>query len=194
MLRAALLLLSLGLCTVGCQNPPDTATTPAKTSAKSAPKKVGYELRRLRPHDSEPLSKMFDRLLERAAADNKSVVVLFSAQWCKRCQQLENELGNMHPADKIGGFRILEIVEEDWEAAIRMDEFNTLRRRWSAPILEYPLFIVLNEHGVKVEEMREAIDRLSAAGIEPTVDNWFENLLQGKGPKAQAPSSEVEPA
>ena len=71
-----------------------------------------------------------------------------------------------------------------------MDEFNSLRRRWYAPLGSYPVFIVLDPLGRKIEEMKEAIARLESAQIEPTVDNWFENIAQGKGPApSEAPHS-----
>ncbi len=158
------------------------ATPPAK--APEATNVVGYDIRRLRPRDGERLAAMFDRMAARTEQDGKQVAVLFSADWCEPCRRLELEFGNEHPPEKIGGFRILEVKEEDWAGATRMDEFNTLRRRWYAPIDSYPVFIVLDREGRKVEEMKEAIERLQLAQIEPTVDNWFANIAQGHGPTA----------
>ena len=56
--------------------------------------------------------------------------------------------------------RILELVEEDWEAATRLDEFEGLRARWYDQAASYPVFVVLDEQGGKVEEMKDAIERL----------------------------------
>jgi thiol:disulfide interchange protein len=140
---------------------------------KAAPEVVGYELRRLRPRDEEPLAAMFDRLRAQAAKDGKRVAVLFSADWCEPCRDIETELGNKHPASKIGGVQILELKEEDWTAATRMDEFDALRQRWTGLTGSYPLLMLLDAAGQKQEEMKEAIDRLKVAGIEPTLANWL---------------------
>lgn len=168
----------------GCEGdstPAPKAATPAPAGADAV---VGYDLRRLRPRDGETLAAMYDRMAAATKADGKRVAMLFSADWCEPCRRLELELGNAHPEAKIGGFRILELKEEDWEAATRMNEFNELRKRWYAPKGSYPVFIVLDENGEKVEEMKEAIARLEAAQIEPTVDNWFENVSQGRSAAA----------
>ena len=66
-----------------------------------------------------------------------------------------------------------------WEAATRVDEFAALRKRWYEPADSYPLLIVLDDQGAKVEEMKEAIDRLTAAGVEPAVAAWFKGLRAG---------------
>jgi hypothetical protein len=87
----------------------------------------------------------------------------------------------MHPAADIGHVRIFELKEEEWEAATRMDEFAALRKRWYEPTDSYPVFIVLDDKGAKVEEMKEAIDRLEQQGVEPTVATWF----RGLAPQAQ---------
>jgi hypothetical protein len=137
---------------------------------------VGYDIRRLRPVANEPLAAMFTRVFERAASDGKRVAVLFSAGWCEACRALTLELGNMHPADTIGDVRILELKEEDWEPATRMDEYNALRSRFHPVLRTYPLFVMLDEHGDKVEEMREARVRLEAMGARATVPNWFQSL------------------
>ncbi len=80
----------------------------------------------------------------------------------------------MHPAASIGHVRIFELVEEDWLAKTRMNEFNDLRRRWSAPLNVYPLFVLLDRDGRKIEDMQEAKARLEGMGVEPTIDRWFE--------------------
>ena len=85
---------------------------------------MGYDLRRLRPVNDQPLEQMFERLLAQAQAEGKQVAVLFSANWCERCRRLELELGSLHPAGDIAHVRILELVEEDWEAVTRMNEFD----------------------------------------------------------------------
>ncbi len=157
---------------------------PASQPAAKAPAKVGYDLRRLRPRDGETLDAMFARMTKAAHEDGKNVAVLFSADWCEPCRRLELELGNEHERERIGGFRILELKEEDWMAATRMNEFNALRKRWYAKLDSYPVFLLLDENDAKVEEMKEAIDRLNAEGVEPTVDNWFANVSAGKGPSA----------
>jgi thiol-disulfide isomerase/thioredoxin len=161
------------LLLVGC-GPAEAPVKPAASVAQ-APKEevVGYDLRRLRPRDGEALAATFDRLREQAVADGKRVAVLFSADWCAPCRDLETELGNRHPAAKIGAVQILEIKEEDWKAATRMDEFDALRRRWSGFTGSYPLLVLLDAAGQKQEEMKEAIDRLTAAGVEPTLANWL---------------------
>lgn len=66
-----------------------------------------------------------------------------------------------------------ELKEEDWSAAARMDEFNELRRRWADQVGSYPLLMLLDAEGKRHEEMKQAIERLEAASIEPTLANWF---------------------
>lgn len=149
---------------------------PASDDATAKAKKVGYDIRRLRPRNEEPLSDMFARMERQARADDKRVAVLFSADWCEPCQRLDLELGNMHAPEEIGHIRILELKEEDWEGVTRMDEFNELRARWSGGTNTYPLFIVLDEEGKRVEEMHDAIVRLEQEGVEPTVAHWFAGL------------------
>lgn len=174
-------LISLSVCTClfahvsGCSSPPPAPqAAPARAEAKPAgPALVGYDLRRLRPRDEETLAAMFDRLLAQAAADGKRVAVLFSADWCEPCRELETELGNRHPAAEIGDVRFLELKEEDWTAAARMDEFNELRRRWADQTGSYPLLLLLDAQGKRVEEMKQAIERLEAAKIEPTLAHWL---------------------
>lgn len=134
---------------------------------------VGYDLRRLRPVDDELLSAMFDRVHQLAQADGKRVVVLFSADWCEPCKQLDLELGNVHPTSMIGDVRILELKEDDWKAAARMTEYNDLRARWEPVAGSYPLVLLLDARGKRREEMKEAKARLEAEGIEPTLPIWL---------------------
>src|SRR5690606_28232074 len=130
----------------------DARATPAAAKpASEAP--VGYDLRRLRPRDEEPLAAMFERLRGETLAAGKRAAVLFSADWCEPCRELENELGNRHPASEIGDGRILELKEEDWAKAARMDEFNELRRRWAGEVGSYPLLLLLDAEGQRSEEM-----------------------------------------
>lgn len=167
-----------------CQGSDAATPPPPAAEPAAAETTIGYDVRRLRPRDDEPLEAMFDRMRADAVKEGKHVAVLFSADWCEPCRSLTLELGNMHPAAKIGSFRILELVEEDWEGVTRMGEFNNLRRRWYAPVGTYPVFVVLDEQGGKIEEMKEAIARLEAAGVEATVPNWFADIAAGGGPKA----------
>ncbi len=119
---------------------------------------------------------MFDRLAAEAKADNKRVVVLFSADWCEPCEHLDLELGNTHPQSMIGKVRILELKEDDWSAAARMDEFNQLRRRWEPALGTYPLVVLLDAEGKRVEEMKEAKDRLEGQGLDATLPLWFASI------------------
>lgn len=168
--RSVLLALAIAACGDGA------ASSPAPTPATTASAKVGYDLRRLRPRNEEKLADMFERLRAQAIADGKLAVVLFSADWCEPCRALDLELGNTAEKSDIGHVRIFELKEEDWEAATRMDEFSDLRKRWDARADSYPLFIALDAEGKKIEEMREAIDRLGNEGVEPTVPNWLRGL------------------
>lgn len=172
--------LSVSAClfahVLGCSSPPPPAkaeASPAPAAKPAADAPVGYDLRRLRPRDEETLAAMFERLRAQALADGKRVAVLFSADWCEPCRKLEAELGNQHSAERIGDVRILELKEEDWSAAARMDEFNELRRRWSDQVGSYPLLMLLDAEGKRHEEMKQAIERLEAAQIEPTLANWL---------------------
>jgi thiol-disulfide isomerase/thioredoxin len=155
-----------------------SASTPAPAAKASSEAKVGYDLRRLRPRDEEKLADMFERLRAQAVSEGKLAVVLFSADWCEPCRALDLELGNTAEKSAIGHVRIFELKEEEWEAATRMDEFAALRQRWDGRPDSYPLFIALDAQGKKIEEMREAIDRLGREGIEPTVPNWLRGLAQ----------------
>ncbi len=177
MLSRCVLALCLASVSVGCDGDAkaDAAAEPAARK-KAEDAEVGYDLRRLRPKDGETLDAMFARMAQQANDDGKQVAVLFSADWCEPCRRLELEFGNTHPASKIGKFRILELKEEDWMGASRMNEFNALRKRWYPKTDSYPVFLLLDEEEQKIEEMKEAIDRLGAAGIEPTVDAWFADV------------------
>lgn len=162
---------------IGCREEQDRAAASVAADADSKTM-VGYDLRRLRPRDTD-LSVMFDEQFQQARKEGKAVAVLFSAGWCEPCRTLELELGNFQPEESIGRMRILELKEEDWEGATRMNEFNELRRRWHPILNSYPLFYVLDDQGAGIEEMRDAIDRLKAQGVEPTIANWFRSVRQG---------------
>ena len=140
------------------------------------PASIGYDVRRLRPRNEETLAQMFERLRTAAVAEGKFAAVLFSADWCEPCRMLDLEFGNTHPAAAIGHVRIFEIKEEDWEAATRMNEVNALRTKWVPTINQYPVLVVLDEKGERIEEMQEATDRLEHAGQEPTLPTWFAAL------------------
>jgi thiol-disulfide isomerase/thioredoxin len=164
---------------VGC-GADDTAKTasadpPAAAKVEQDPM-VGYDLRRLRPREDEPLADMFERVRVNAIGEHKRVAVLFSADWCEPCRHLDLELGNTHPASMIGGVRILELKEDDWAAGARMDEYNALRRRWEPVLNTYPLLLLLDDEGKRVEEMKDAKLRLEAAGVEPTLPMWLEGV------------------
>ena len=167
------------LATLACQAPEATSEGSGKTdaeasSADAATKMVPYDLRRLRPREQEKLAAMFERLRAQALAEDKRVIVFFSADWCEPCRNIELELGNVHPAGMIGDVRIIELKEDDWSQAARMDEFNGLRRRWEPVLNTYPLLILLDAEGERVEEMKEAATRLEEAGLDPTLPVWFE--------------------
>jgi len=177
-------LAALAIATTFACGPSDPASTAASStpaadspaasaSASAQAKMIGYDLRRLRPRDDENLAAMFERLHTQAKADNKRVAVLFSADWCAPCKQLEAELGNLQPAEQIEDVRIFELKEEDWAEVTRMSEFNELRARWYPKKGSYPVVILLDEDGAALEEMKEAIDRLEGEGLEPTLPNWF---------------------
>jgi hypothetical protein len=89
---------------------------------------------------------------------------------------LESELGNLHPAGTIEDVRIIVLKEEEWQKAVRMDEFNGLRTQWDRVLNQYPLFVLLDDQGARVEEMQGGRERLEAAGIAATVPNWFASL------------------
>ncbi len=169
--------LGLWICAAGpsgCgEDPPPEPSAGAMAPAQ---RMVGYDLRRLRPVDGQTLEQVYARMRAQAQADGKQIAMLFSAEWCERCRRLELELGSMHPEGDIAHVRILELVEEDWEKALRMNEFNALRLRWDSTKNTYPLFVVLDEQGQKREEMKEAVERLEQAGHEVTVATWFRGL------------------
>lgn len=167
-------MIVVALVVAACGEP--EAAAPVAKAAVGAEKKVGYDLRRLRPRDGESLASMFDRMHAQAIGEGKHTAVLFSADWCEPCRKLDLELGNTHAESDIGHVRIFELKEEEWEAATRMDEFAALRKRWYEPADSYPVFIVLDREAKKIEEMKEAIDRLGQQGVEPTVAQWFRGL------------------
>lgn len=163
----------LGLAN-GCGRPPPQT---AGEAAAVIPSQVstdltGYDIRRIRPQKT-PLAEGFQHMREAAVGDKRRVAVLFSADWCQACRRLELEFGSMHAPGVIDDVRILEFVEEDWEAATRMDEVHELRRRWYPRFDNYPVMILLDANGDKIEEMEEAIARLKAAQLEPSMANWF---------------------
>ena len=161
---------------VACTREPDESRDPAGEELEDAVEPlVGYDLRRLRPREDEPLADMFARVRAQASAEDKRVAVLFSADWCEPCRVLDLELGNTHPSSMIGDVRVLELKEDDWSKAARMDEFNALRRRWEPVLNTYPLLILLDAEGERREEMKEAKERLEAAGLDPTLPIWFES-------------------
>jgi thiol-disulfide isomerase/thioredoxin len=172
-LRAPMLALLALLGSLACEAPTRDEPTSSSAPADSDPL-VGYDLRRLRPRDDEPLASMFERVRSEALREQKRVVVLFSADWCEPCRHLDLELGNTHPTSMIGDVRVLELKEDDWVAVARMDEFNSLRRRWEPVLNTYPLLILLDAAGGRVEEMKEAKLRLEAAGLDPTLPVWFD--------------------
>ena len=158
---------------LACGDAPAVTPVAATPVAATADPLVGYDLRRLRPRPEEPLAAMFDRLRGQAVADGKRVMVLFSADWCEPCKRLDAELGGRRPASAIGDVRIFELKEDDWQAQSRMDEFNQLRRRWHDKTGSYPLFLLLDADGARIDEMKEAVERLEAQGLEPTLDLWL---------------------
>ncbi len=167
--------LSLALVACGAPEAGSEAGSGEGEGAKAAAVDplVGYDLRRLRPREGERLAAMFDRLAAQARGEGKRVAVLFSADWCEPCKHLDLELGNTHPRSMIGEVRILELKEDDWAAAARMDEFNGLRRRWEPAIGTYPLLILLDDEGKRVDEMKEAKERMEKQGLDPTLPLWF---------------------
>jgi len=173
--KAVVVGLGLGFVfAFGCTTDPAPASDEA--SEASAPKKVGYDIRRLRPHNEETLAVMFERLRLATVKEGKYAAILFSADWCEPCRRLDLELGNMHPAEAIGHIRIFEIKEEDWEAATRMNEVNALRPRWTPTLAQYPVLVLLDENGDGIEEMHDAKERLEHEGVDPTLPNWFAAL------------------
>ncbi|RMG94387.1 MAG: hypothetical protein D6705_16235 [Deltaproteobacteria bacterium] len=201
MFRASVLIGVFAPLFLACGSTPPHDEGASATTSQADPL-VGYDVRVLRPRNEEPLASQFERQRRAAVAEGKHVVAYFSAKWCEACQRLDLELGNMHPRSAIGHVRILELIEEDWEAATRMNEFNDLRTRFSPAVGTYPWFVLLDAEGNAVEEMREAKARLEGLGLTPTVDLWFEGLAHGagagahraEGARAQAPGPQVAPA
>ena len=174
-IRSSAALLGVLLLACGAEPVSDVSAEQAMAQPEGDPM-VGYDLRRLRPREEERLAAMFDRLAAEARAEGKHVVVLFSADWCEPCKHLDLELGNTHPESMIGKVRILELKEDDWSAAARMDEFNELRRRWEPALGTYPLVVLLDGAGKRVDEMKEARERLEKQGIDATLPLWFSSL------------------
>lgn len=172
-----------GCSVVGCHAPSGSeGATQSGGVAKGTPvardqepSMVGYDVRRLRPTE-EPLVAGFERMRAATVKEGKRVAVLFSADWCEPCRDLESELGNLHPAGTIEDVRIIVLKEEEWQKAVRMDEFNGLRTQWDRVLNQYPLFVLLDDQGARVEEMQGGRERLEAAGIAATVPNWFASL------------------
>lgn len=165
--------LVLASCAIACGSESGRAAKPRADRPDDGIEMVGYDIRRLRPVNDELLTDMFERTFAKAVADGKTVAVLFSADWCEPCRVLDTELGNEHPVDMIGHIRVIELKEEDWEGVTRMDEFNALRSRWHKTLNSYPVVVMLDREGQKVEEMKEAIARLEAEGLDPTLPIWF---------------------
>lgn len=172
-LRVAGLALVTALVSASACDGAEEGTEKDAVVATSAPAEVGYDLRLIRPRQEELLKDSFDAAVAEARAEGKRVAVLFSADWCERCQRLDAELGNLHPADEIGDVRIFMLKEEHWDQKSRLAEFNDLRRRWEPRLGTYPMFMLLDENGAASEEMKDAIDRLQSEGVEPTLANWF---------------------
>ena len=171
------------LCVAGC-GAREPATSASVTGSASAPaaapvrdtqRMVGYDVRRIRPGDTS-LEAAFERGRVAAVSDGRHVAVLFSADWCQPCRDLELELGNLHPASAIEDVRILMLKEEEWQKAVRMDEFNGLRARWDKVLNRYPLFVFLDENGVMIEEMQAGREAMEAEGIAATLPSWFARL------------------
>lgn len=181
-MRLWAVLPTLVACSTEVRADHDIAT---QVTVSAIPSRVGFDLRQLRPREGEPLAVMFERLRAQAVAEGKVTVVLFSAQWCQACRTLDLELGNLHAPEDIGHVRIFDLREEDWSAALRIHEFNNLRRRWHAPLGSYPLMVVLDAHGQAIEAMDAAVDRLTAAGAEPTLPRWLREFRSGATPNAR---------
>lgn len=150
----------------------DESVKPATQDPKE---KISYDLRRLRPSNQE-LNPWFASLVKQAVKDGKRPAVLFSASWCHACQDVELELGNQHPRQDIGHVRIFELIQEDWEAVTRMDEYNDLRARWHPELGTYPMLFLLDGKGEKVESMDVAKKRLEAEGKPVNFATWFADV------------------
>lgn len=170
--RALALALTLTI-PLACGAPATEGAAATKSAETKSAAMIGYDLRRLRPRNEETLAEMFERLRTQALGEGKRTLVLFSADWCAPCRRLEAELGNLQPASMIDDARIFELKEEEWQEATRMDEFNALRSRWYPKTGSYPVLVLLDERGEKIEEMKEAIERLEREGTEATLPNWL---------------------
>lgn len=147
----------------------------AKPQAADPKEKIAYDLRRLRPSQEE-LNPWFKKQVAKAVKDGMRPAVLFSASWCHACQDVELELGNLHPREEIGHVRIFQLIEEDWEGVTRMDEYNDLRARWHPELGTYPMLFLLDAKGDKVESMQEAKLRLESEGKPVNFATWFADV------------------
>ncbi|TPV94910.1 MAG: hypothetical protein B7733_12810 [Myxococcales bacterium FL481] len=153
----------------------------------SGPALVGYDIRRIRPQDA-PLDAMFERMSSAARGDGKRLALFFSADWCDACKRLELEFGNFHPAGTIDDVRVLQFVEEDWEAKTRMDEVFELRSRYYPRLDNYPVLLLLDRDGKAVEEMADAAARFEAAGEAASMAAWFSGTRRAAAPSAVSAS------
>lgn len=174
-------LVSLGIfasstfCSACKERAAKPALSQAEASKPDPQAKISYDLRRLRPSNQE-LGPWFATLVKQAVKEGKRPAVLFSASWCHACQDVELELGNQHSRQQIGHVRIFELVQEDWEAVTRMDEYNDLRARWHPELGTYPMLFLLDENGDEVESMQAAKKRLEAEGRPVNFATWFADV------------------
>jgi hypothetical protein len=163
----------------GCGSSTVSKVGPANTNvgeaSPAAPALVRFDIRELKP-TPEPLVERFDHTAQEARAENKDVVVFFSADWCNACRDVELDLGGLHAPEEIDHVRILQLKEEAWEKQGRLDEFNTLRERWSDEMFTYPMIVLLDGAGKKREDMNQAKTRIEADGTTPTFVRWFAGI------------------